>query len=52
MDRDDIKDQVRIITEVTKLVKSGRNFVIFAEGHRSRNGNEILDLRAVHLKVR
>ena len=46
MDRDDIKDQVRIITEVTKLVKSGRNFVIFAEGHRSRNGNEILDFKS------
>ena len=46
MNRDDIKDQVRIITEVTKLVKSGRNFVIFAEGHRSRNGNEILDFKS------
>ena len=46
MDRDDIKDQVRIITEVTKRVKSGRNFVIFAEGHRSRNGNEILDFKS------
>lgn len=46
MDRDDIKDQVRIIGEVTKCVKEGRNFVIFAEGHRSRNGNEILDFKS------
>ena len=46
MDRDDIKDQVRIITEVTRLVKAGRNFVIFAEGHRSRKGNEILDFKS------
>lgn len=46
MDRDDIKDQVRIIGEVTKQVKQGRNFVIFAEGHRSRNGNEILDFKS------
>ena len=52
MDRDDIKDQVRIITEVTKLVKSGRNFVIFAEGHRSRTEMRYWILRAVHLKVR
>lgn len=46
MDRDDIKDQVRIIGEVTKQVKAGHNFVIFAEGHRSRNGNEILDFKS------
>lgn len=42
MDRKDMKDQVRIINEVTKRVKEGCNFVIFPEGHRSRNGNEIL----------
>lgn len=46
MDRDDMKDQVRIISEVTKQVKTGRNFVIFAEGHRSRKGNEILDFKS------
>ena len=46
MDRDDIKDQVRIIGEVTRQVKAGRNYVIFAEGHRSRKGNEILDFKS------
>lgn len=46
MDRDDIKDQVRTIGEVTRLVKEGRNFVIFPEGHRSRKGNEILDFKS------
>lgn len=46
MDRKDIKDQVRIIGEVTKRVKEGCNFVIFPEGHRSRNGNEILDFKS------
>lgn len=46
MDRKDIKDQVRIIGEVTKRVKDGCNFVIFPEGHRSRNGNEILDFKS------
>ena len=45
MDRKDMKDQVRIIGEVTRLVKEGRNFFIFAEGHRSRKGNEILDFK-------
>ena len=46
MDRDDIKDQVRVIGEVTKRVKQGDNFVIFPEGHRSRNGNEILEFKS------
>ena len=46
MDRSDIKDQVRIIGEVTKRVREGSNFVIFAEGHRSRKGNEILDFKS------
>lgn len=46
MDRSDMKDQVRIISEVTRLVKEGRNFIIFPEGHRSRNGNEILDFKS------
>lgn len=46
MDRNDMKDQVRIIGEVTKQVKEGRNYVIFAEGHRSRYENEILDFKS------
>ena len=46
MDRDDLKDQVRVIGEVIKRVKGGDNFVIFAEGHRSRKGNEILDFKS------
>lgn len=46
MDREDIKDQVRIIGEVGKRVKGGDNFVIFAEGHRSRKGNEILEFKS------
>lgn len=46
MDRDDIKDQVRVISEVARRVKTGSNFVIFPEGHRSRKGNEILEFKS------
>lgn len=46
MDREDLKDQVHVIGEVTKRVKGGDNFVIFPEGHRSRKGNEILDFKS------
>lgn len=46
MDRSDPKDQVRIINEVARRVKGGENFVIFAEGHRSRKENEILEFKS------
>ena len=46
MDREDIKSQVKVISEVGKRVKDGENFVIFAEGHRSRKGNEILEFKS------
>lgn len=46
MDRKDIKDQVHVIGEVTKRVKEGRNFVIFAEGHLSPNGNELIEFKS------
>ena len=46
MDREDIKSQVKVISEVGKRVKAGENFVIFAQGHRSRKGNEILEFKS------
>ena len=46
MEREDIKSQVKVISEVGKRVKAGENFVIFAEGHRSRKGNEILEFKS------
>ena len=46
MDREDIKSQVKVISEVGKRVKAGENFVIFAEGHRSRKGNDILEFKS------
>lgn len=51
MDREDVKDQVQIINEVTRRVKEGANFVIFPEGHRSRNGNKILDFKSGTFKT-
>ena len=45
IDRNDIKDAVNMINQVTKEVKEGRNFVIFPEGTRSRNQNQILNFK-------
>ena len=45
IDREDIKQSMQVIINVTKEVKAGRNFLIFPEGTRSRNGNTILDFK-------
>lgn len=41
MDRDDARQSLSVIQNVTKEVMAGRNYVIFPEGTRSRSGNEI-----------
>ncbi len=45
MDRDDLRQSMGVIREMTKEVKEGRNYIIFAEGTRSRNGNELLEFK-------
>lgn len=39
MDREDVRQSLTVIQNVVKEVKSGRNYLIFPEGTRSRNGN-------------
>ena len=39
MDRSDVRQSLNVITSTAGRVKNGENFVIFAEGTRSRNGN-------------
>ena len=39
MDREDVRQSLTVIKNVTEEVKKGRNFLIFPEGTRSRNGN-------------
>jgi len=41
MDRDDARQSLGVIQNVTKEVMAGRNYVIFPEGTRSREGNKI-----------
>ncbi len=43
MDRDDPRQSLQVIQNVTKEVIGGRNYLIFPEGTRSRNGNRMLD---------
>ena len=39
MDREDVRQSLEVIQNVTKEVKKGRNYLIFPEGTRSKNGN-------------
>ena len=39
MDREDVRQSLTVIKGVTEEVQKGRNFLIFPEGTRSRNGN-------------
>lgn len=50
MDREDIKQSLTVITEVIKEVKKGRNYLIFPEGTRSRQGNQMLEFHGGSFK--
>ena len=39
MDRDDVRQSLEVIRTVTKEVQAGRNYIIYPEGTRSKNGN-------------
>ena len=41
MDREDIRQSMQVIMNVANDVKNGKNFLIFPEGTRSKNGNVI-----------
>ena len=41
MDREDVRQSLTVIQSVIREVKAGRNYLIFPEGTRSRNGNQM-----------
>ena len=43
MDREDVRQSLTVIQNVTEEVKKGRSYLIFPEGTRSRKGNEMLE---------
>ncbi|MGN0153162.1 MAG: lysophospholipid acyltransferase family protein [Lachnospiraceae bacterium] len=51
MDREDVKQGLQIINEVANQVKAGRNFLIFPEGTRSRNGNRLGEFKSGSFKA-
>ena len=45
IDRGDIRQSMEVINTVAEEVKKGRNFLIFAEGTRSKMGNQLLPFK-------
>jgi 1-acyl-sn-glycerol-3-phosphate acyltransferase len=50
IDREDIRQSMQVIMNMTRRVKTGENFLIFAEGTRSRNGNQLLEFKGGSFK--
>lgn len=50
IDREDVRQSMQVIIQVTKEVLQGRNFVIFPEGTRSRNGNQVGEFKGGSFK--
>ena len=50
IDREDIRQSMKVIQQVTEEVKGGKNFLIFAEGTRSREGNKLLEFKGGSFK--
>ena len=50
IDREDIRQSMQVIMDVTEEVKKGRNYLIFAEGTRSKMGNKLLEFKGGSFK--
>ena len=51
IDREDVKQSMQVILNVIKEVKQGRNYLIFAEGTRSKMGNKLLEFKGGSFKA-
>ena len=51
IDREDVKQSMQVILQVIKEVKEGRNYLIFAEGTRSKNGNHPQEFKGGSFKA-
>lgn len=51
LDRENVRQGMEVILNVAKDVRKGKNFVIFAEGTRSKNGNNLLPFKGGSFKA-
>lgn len=50
IDREDIRQSMTVIQNMTRRVKNGENFIIFAEGTRSKHGNHLGEFKGGSFK--
>lgn len=50
IDRQDIRQSMQVIRQMASEVKKGKNFLIFAEGTRSKNHNKLLEFKGGSFK--
>lgn len=50
IDREDLRQSMKVIQEMTERTRKGENFLIFAEGTRSKMGNRMLDMKGGSFK--
>lgn len=50
IDREDVKQSMQVIIQVAKEVKAGRNYLIFAEGTRTKNPNTVHEFKGGSFK--
>ena len=50
LDREDVRQSMKVIQQVSQDVAAGRNFLIFPEGTRSRDGNELGEFKGGSFK--
>ncbi len=48
--REDVRQSLKVLNEVTEEVKQGKNYLIFPEGTRSRKGNQIQEFKGGSFK--
>jgi len=51
IDRDDVRQSMKVIIDVAQEVKKGRNYIIFPEGTRSKNGNHVGEFKGGSFKA-
>lgn len=51
MDREDVRQSMQVINQIAEEVKTGRNYLIFPEGHRSHEGNKVQEFKPGSFKA-
>lgn len=51
IDREDVRQSMKVIMAVSKEIEKGRNYIIFPEGTRSKNGNKLGEFKGGSFKA-